>query len=157
MQNSLQAMTQKNRTLLMAAALATGLLAGCAGTPQPSGAASALPAIQAASAEEIVGARAQQRVDLLVASQFDKAYSYLLPSYRALNSAESYRTFFGGGAKWVAPKVSKVECTSQERCNVTVDLGVLVVARGFGTKPVASTMFETWLKEDGQWWYYQRD
>lgn len=157
MKKPLQALTQKNCTLLIAAALATGLLAGCAGTPKSGVTAETLPAIQNASAEEVVGTRAQQRVDLLVASQFDKAYNYLLPSYRALNSAESYRTFFGGGAKWVAPKVSKVECTSQERCNVTVDLGVLVVAPGFGTKPIASTMFETWLKEDGQWWYYQRD
>lgn len=156
MQNPLHALMPVHRYLVVAVALATGLLAGCAGNPQP-GSSAAAPAPQAASAQDTVGMRAQQRVDLLVASQFDKAYNYLLPSYRALNSLESYRNQFGGGAKWVNPRVGKVQCESEARCTVTVDLGVLVVAPGFGTRPIPSTMFETWLKEDGQWWYYQKN
>lgn len=162
MQNPSQSLTQATRRLALAASLlAAGLLAGCAGNTAPGGAGAAPAAMPttppAASAEQTVSARAQQRVDLLVASQFDQAYNYLLPSYRALNTPESYRNTFGGGAKWIKPKVSKVKCETEERCAVTVELGVLVVAPGFGTKPVASTMFETWLKEDGQWWYYQRN
>ena len=162
MQNPSQALTQTTRHLVLAATLlAAGLLAGCAGTTAP-GATGNTPAAMsttqpADSAEQTISMRAQQRVDLLVASQFDQAYNYLLPSYRALNTAESYRNTFGGGAKWIKPKVSAVKCETEERCTATIDLGVLVVAPGFGTRPIASTMFETWLKEDGQWWYYQRN
>ena len=37
------------------------------------------------------------------------------------------------------------------------ELKVLVVARGFGSKPLPANLVETWLKEDGQWWFYQKD
>ena len=144
MQTAVQRMTKKH-SLIASMALAAGLLAGCASTSTP------------ATAEDAVSQRAQQRVDLLLERNYDQAYAYLTPSYRALNDAERYRGRFGNGAKWIEPKVSKVECTTEERCVVTVKLGVLVVARGFGSKPIDSTMIETWLKEDGQWWYYQRD
>lgn len=141
MQNSLRMMTKKY-SLIASVVLATGLLAGCANTFTP------------VTAENIVSQRAQQRVDLLLDRKYDQAYQYLTPSYRALNNTESYRARFGDGAKWIAPKVANVECPTENRCVVTVKLKVLVVARGF-SKPIDSNMTETWLKEDGQWWYYQ--
>ena len=144
MQISLQILTKKYT--LTALVLAAGLLAGCANT---------LTSAPPATAEEIVSQRAQQRVDLLLDKKYDQAYEYLTPSYRALNSAENYRVRFGDGAKWIGPKVAKVECQNKERCVVTVKLEVLVIARGFNTT-IDSTLTETWLKEDGQWWFYQR-
>jgi hypothetical protein len=141
MQNFLQILTKKYT--LTALMLATGLLAGCAST------------FTSATPEDIVGKRAQQRVDLVLERKYDQAYEYLAPSYRTLNNVESYRGRFGDGAKWIEPKVANVECSTEERCVVTVKLKILVVARGFG-QPIDSNMTETWLKEDGQWWYYQR-
>lgn len=142
MQNSLQILTKK--CTLTALMLATGLLAGCAST------------FTSATPEDIVGKRAQQRVDLVSEQKYDQAYAYIAPSYRALNNAESYRNQFGSGAKWIDPKVAKVECTTEDRCTVMVKIKILVAARGF-TKPINSNIFETWLKEDGQWWYFQRN
>ncbi|WP_027995453.1 hypothetical protein [Simplicispira psychrophila] len=141
MQNSLQKLTKKY-SLITSMALAISLLTGCANTFAP------------VAAEDLVSQRAQQRVDLLLDRKYDQAYEYLAPSYRALNSVESYRGRFGDGAKWIDPKVANVECPTEDRCVVKVKLKVLVVARGFG-KPIDSNMSETWLKEDGQWWYYQ--
>lgn len=141
MQISLQILTKKYT--LTALMLATGLLAGCAST------------FTSVTPEDIVGKRAQQRVDLVLERKYDQAYEYLAPSYRTLNNVESYRGRFGDGAKWIEPKVTNVECSTEERCVVTVKLKILVVARGFG-QPIDSNMTETWLKEDGQWWYYQR-
>lgn len=145
MQISLQARIPKN-SLLFSVAVAASLLAGCANT---------LTSSAPAAAADIVGQRAQQRVDLLAAAKYDQAYAYLAPSYRAVNSAKNYRGQFGTGASWLEPQVDKVECATEDRCLVTVKLKVSVVARGF-SKPIESTMSETWLKEDGQWWYYQR-
>lgn len=144
MQTSLQIRIKKYS--LTALVLATGLLAGCASTLAPT-----VPA----TAEEIVSQRAQQRVDLVAEKKYDRAYEYLVPSYRALNSTEKYQNQFGNGAKWIAPKVAKVECTTEDRCVVTVKLKALVLARGF-SEPIDSTLTETWLKEDGKWWFYQR-
>lgn len=145
MQISLQTHTPKN-SLLVSVALAASLLAGCANIS---------PSTTPVAAADIVGQRAQQRVDLLAKAKYDEAYPYLAPSYRAVNSVENYRGQFGIGAKWLEPKVDKVECATEDRCVVTVKLKVSVVARGF-SKPIESTLTETWLKEDGQWWYYQR-
>lgn len=143
MKNSLQALTKKNQ-LLASLVLAAGLLTGCATVFTP------------VTAEDIVSQRAQQRVNVLLERKYDQAYEYLAPSYRALNNTESYRSRFGDGAKWIEPKVAKVECPTEDRCTVMVKLKILVVAPGF-SKPIDSNIFETWLKEDGQWWYFQRD
>lgn len=143
------------RGLLAATALAASVLAGCATPGTASAPASATTAVTApAKAEDAVRARAQQRWDWLVAGKFDDAYIYTTPSYRLVKSAESYRNRFGSGAAWLNPAVKSVECLTVERCTVTVSLDVLVVARGFN-KPTQSTLTETWLKEDGQWWFYQ--
>ena len=139
----------KKYSLTAALVLATGLLAGCASMLDPT------TPTTAATAEEVVSQRAQQYVDLVATRKYTEAYAYLTPSYRGLNTAEAYSGNFGTGARWIEPKVAKVECSTEDRCVVTVKLKVSVVARGF-TKPIDSTLTETWLKEDGQWWFHQR-
>jgi hypothetical protein len=129
---------------LFAITLAMGLalVSGCA-------------AIAPATPEAAVQKRAQERVKLLQAREFTKAYAYLTPAYRALNDADSYRHSFGGSAAWVDPKVGEVKCPDSDRCLASVTVGVQVVAPGFGSKPISSTMWETWILEDGQWWFYK--
>lgn len=153
MQNFIQTLL-RSRGLLASVIVTSTLLAGCA-VNAPGGAATAMAS--SVKAEDAVSSRAQKRLDLLMTSNFEGAYAYLTPSYRALHNLEAYRSRFGGSAKWVGPKVQKVECENSERCTVTVKLGVMVVAPGFGNKPIDSTMVETWLVEDGEWWFYQRD
>ena len=153
MPNFIQTLLQ-SRGLMASLIVSSSLLAGCAvNVPGVTSAGTA----SYVKAEDAVKSRAQKRIDLLMANNYEGAYAYLTPSYRALNNTESYRNRFCSGAKWVNPQVHSVKCEDAERCKVTVTLGVLVVAQGFGTKPIDSTMFETWLLEDGQWWYYQGD
>ena len=153
MPNFIQTLLQ-SRGLMASLIVSSSLLAGCAvNVPGVTSAGTA----SSVKAEDAVSSRAQKRIDLLMANNYEGAYAYLTPSYRALNNAESYRNRFGGGAKWVNPKVNSVKCEETERCKVTVKLGILVAAQGFINKPVDSTMVETWLLEDGQWWSYQRD
>ena len=152
MKISLQILNQKHR-LTAAVLLAAGLLAGCAAPGTDSGSAAA-PAASTSKVEDAVSVRAQQRWDWLMAGKFDDAYTYTTPAYRALNTAQDYRNRFSSGAKWVDPKVDSVTCESGERCRVKIVLGIQVAARGF-TKPTRSVIFETWLPEDGQWWFYQ--
>ena len=114
-------------------------------------------ASMAADKEQIVEQRAQERLNHLKGKNYNQAYAYLAPSYRSVVSAESYGNQFGNGATWVDAMVKSVKCESEERCTVNVELKVLVVARGFGSKPLPANLVETWLKEDGQWWFYQKD
>ena len=128
---------------------AVALLAGCATTQQQPAAASGKP-------EDIVRARAQERVDFVLNKNFDKAYPYLLPSYRAQYDVNAWRNKFGTGAQWVNPKVSSVKCPESERCEVEISLGMRVLMGGSGLKTFDTVMRETWLRRDGQWWYYQQ-
>ena len=143
----------KKYCLTAAVLLAAGLLAGCA-APGAGSSSAAAPAASTTKVENAVSVRAQQRWDWLMAGKFDDAYTYTTPAYRALNTAQDYRNRFSSGAKWVDPKVDSVTCEGDERCRVKIVLGIQVPARGF-TKPTRSVIIETWLPEDGQWWFYQ--
>lgn len=129
-----------------ALALAAATLVGCASTATT----------PATPPEQAVSERAQQRWDRLVAKDFDKAYTYLTPSYRGLKTPAQYANTFSNGASWQSAKVDKVTCESAERCTAAVKIEVVVLARGF-TKPLESTLYETWLLDEGQWWFYQKD
>ena len=141
-----------HRGLLAAAALAASLLAGCAAPGAGVGITSA--AITPAKAQDAVRVRAQQRWDWLVAGKYPEAYSYTTPAFRGLNTAQEYRNRFGTGASWVGAKVQGVECSSPERCTVQVAVDTRVLARGF-RGPITTTVVDTWLYEEGQWWFHQ--
>ena len=131
-----------------ALALVGATLVGCASNPSTS------PAT--ATPEVLVSERAQQRWDRLLKKDFEQAYTYLTPAYRSLKTPAQYASSFSNGASWQSAKVDKVTCESAERCTATVKLEVVVLARGF-SKPLESTLYETWLLDEGQWWFYQKD
>lgn len=127
------------RSALLAAALAA-TLAGCAGLP-------------GGDATTVVQERAQTRWNALVAGQIDKAYTYTAPSFRAITPYDSYRSSFGSGASWLGAEVLDVRC-EPERCEVDVRLRIQLPARSVG--PVTTDAKEVWIRENGQWWLYQK-
>jgi len=48
-----------------------------------------------------------------------------------------------------------VEC-EPEKCQVTLEVAARPVVRARLEEPIATAVKETWILEDGQWWYYQR-
>ena len=143
------------RGLLAATVLAASVLAGCATPGTASAPASATTAVTApAKAEDAVRARAQQRWDWLVAGKYEDAYTYTTPAFRGLNTAQNYRNRFGTGASWAGARVQSVECATPERCTVQVAVDTRVAVRGF-REPITTSVVETWLLEEGQWWYHQ--
>ena len=131
-----------------ALALVGATLVGCASHPNTP-AATVTP-------ETLVSERAQQRWDRLLKKDFEQAYTYLTPAYRSLKTSAQYANGFSNGAAWHSAKVDNVSCENAERCTATVKLEVVVLARGF-SKPLESTLYETWLLDEGQWWFYQKD
>lgn len=127
------------RPALLAVALAAAL-AGCANLP-------------GRDATTTVQERAQARWNALVAGQIDKAYTYTAPSFRAITSYDSYRSSFGSGASWKAADVIDVNC-EPERCEVDVRLRIQLPVRSAG--PITTDTKEVWIRENGQWWLYQK-
>lgn len=101
-------------------------------------------------AEEVVVRRAQMRWDALVAGQVEEAYGYLSPGSKAKWNLPEYKSRIGSGL-WRGARVMRAEC-SADLCNVYVMVDFRY--RRPGVNVVAETAVpETWVKEDGVWWY----
>ncbi|MFY3382638.1 hypothetical protein [Paracidovorax sp. MALMAid1276] len=133
--------TWRPRAAAATAALAAMLLAGCATT--------------AATPEAQVTQLANQRWVHLVAGDWAKAYAMLTPSYRKLHDVKDYQSQFKGAVQWRKAEVASATCEA-EKCDVRVELTV-TSPFGRGKGDTISTFFnETWLKEDGRWYYYEK-
>ncbi|MBN8558157.1 MAG: hypothetical protein LCH72_05705 [Proteobacteria bacterium] len=125
-------------TLLAVGALA---LTGCA-------------AISPKTPEEIVTQRAEARWEALIKGDFDKAWTYTQPAYRAIVKQADYRKSFGVAGQWRGVQVHGVECEA-ERCKARIRLTTRVLIPDFKRQDVVGIVDETWVRVDGSWWYYQ--
>ena len=106
------------------------------------------------SPEEIVFERAQQRIDLLMAGDYQASYEFTTPGYRSTESAGRYGTRWSGVGMWISANVTKAECAAAEavdRCKAVVE----VVYRAVGYDPLTTILTEDWLLIGGQWYLYQ--
>ena len=106
------------------------------------------------SPEEIVFERAQQRLDLLMAGDYQASYEFTTPGYRSTESAGRYGTRWSGVGMWISANVTKAECAAAEavdRCKAVVE----VVYRAVGYDPLTTILTEDWLLIGGQWYLYQ--
>lgn len=123
-------------------------LTACASTSAPK---------SAPSREQLVEQRAQARWDLLVKRDFAKAYDFLSPGYRQLQSREVYEADFSvRPVKWSAAKVQTVTCPAQtEYCvvDVVIDYDVQSPLPGVGTLHSSAPLQERWVLS-GDTWYH---
>ena len=106
-----------------------------------------------ATPEQQVQQRAAERWNALRAAQWEKAYAFVTPSFRATMSEERYRERFVGVPKWKNAEVRSVNC-EPEKCIAVVRIEALYGARA-GLETLSTDVPETWLKEDGQWYKYE--
>ena len=125
-------------SLVVAGALA---LAGCA-------------ALQPKTPEEIVTQRVEARWDALIKGDFPAAWAYTQPAYRAIVKQADYSKTFGAGGQWRGVQVHQVSCEA-ERCTVRIRLTTRVTLPPFRGQELTGALDETWVREDGNWWYYQ--
>ena len=137
-------MKRVNALLAMLVVLA---LAGCAATG-PTG-----------TPEEIVAKRAQERWNYLLKPDYEKAYEYLSPGYRAVKSYRAYLGTMGSSVKRTGATVTKVTCESPDVCEAIVEVSYFYAAQGSmgqpGDTPVTRISEEKWVKVDGKWWLYK--
>jgi len=85
---------------------------------------------------------------------FDKAWTYTQPAYRAIVKQADYRKSFGVAGQWRGVQVHGVECEA-ERCKARIRLTTRVLIPDFKRQDVVGIVDETWVRVDGSWWYYQ--
>jgi hypothetical protein len=126
------------------AALALSMIVGCAGV----GGSSATP-------EAAVQARANQRWQFLVAGKLDDAYQMLAPGYRAVKSADAYKSDLSPTVKWLSAEIAGVTCGSPEACDAKVKLEAKPIGPSSLARTNIVTYFdEKWILVDGQWWHF---
>lgn len=113
------------------------VLAACATTPPK-------------PADAIVKERSQARWDLMVKGDFDKAYEYFSPSSRQTMSLPGFKSRIKAGF-WKAVKVDKVECSSADRCEVT-----MTIDYDYRGQRVMTPHRETWIRDESNWWLLSR-
>jgi hypothetical protein len=106
--------------------------------------------------EEQVARRAQARWDALVKRDFDAAYAYIQPAYRAVVSIEDYKKTFGAAGQWKSAQIQQVTCQA-ERCAARIRLTTATLLPQFAQRiPETTTHFdETWVRDEGRWWFFQ--
>ena len=124
---------------LVFAAILAALVAGCSQE-------------QAATPEERVTTRAQERLAALMAGDFAGALEYTTPTFRQSSSASAYRSRYGGVGNWTEATVEQVSC-EPESCNVRVLVSYQMVRpRMENTRPLD----EVWILAEGEWYIYER-
>lgn len=113
----------------------------------------------AQSDENRVQERAQARWNARLAGDWETAYSYASPAYRAAFDLKAFTTRFGKGvANWTSAQVKSVHC-QETTCDVVMHITYttpLFNATPYQKKPdvISTDLDERWVKEEGQWWIY---
>ena len=133
------------RRAMFATALAGAVLwlAGCA-------------SLQPKTTEDVVRQRAEERWAALIDAQFPKAWQYTQPGFRAVVKPQDYKNRFGDALVWKSAIVHSVDCEA-ERCKVRVRVTSDNMVPNFRARlpEITSYVDELWLRDEGQWWFYQ--
>jgi hypothetical protein len=123
-------------------AFGVALLVGCSPGPDAS-----------TSEEQLVRERAEERWRALVEGDFQHAYGFESPAYRALTPYASFRAQFGGAAVWKGAQVSSVTMREGgDAASVVMTIDYLAVLPSGETYPGRRGMKEEWIKSAGDWW-----
>jgi len=132
----------------LGAALALAL-AGCAGT---GGSPGKMDRADPAALEQL----SEQRWRHLVAGEFDKAWEFFTPGYKAVEPKAAYVTAMKDRpVRWQGADYQSHECPEPEACQVKVAVRfkVRVPVTGVGEVEATRVLTERWIFLDGQWAY----
>jgi len=104
--------------------------------------------------EQIVTQRVEARWDDLIAGDFKTAWTYAQPSFRAIVKQRDYARRFGSGGQWEGVQVHAVNCAA-ERCTVRLRVTSKLLVQPFVGQQINAVVDEEWIREDGQWWFFQ--
>jgi hypothetical protein len=101
--------------------------------------------------------RATQRWHYLIAGQWDGAYGFEPPAYRAAYSAEQFRSRYGSSVTWRSAKVNRVVIQPDgTTADIYVDLDYKFAMPGEGLVDRQQQLVERWVKQEGEWWHIRK-
>lgn len=102
----------------------------------------------------MVRERSEARWDALIKRDFDKAWEYTQPAYRALVGQKDYYKRFGGAGQWKGVQIHEVTC-EPERCAST-PAPDQHPQRAALSRPGTDRLHRRGrVRADGEWWFYQ--
>lgn len=103
--------------------------------------------------EELVGARALEQAEALKLGDYERALTYMTPSYQSSPRARDYQRNRAGSGGWEDIQLKWVRCDEEHgRCEVR--LLIYAVRPPAFTSPVPVPLDDTWIKVDGKWYQY---
>jgi hypothetical protein len=104
--------------------------------------------------EEIVGERAQTRLDLLLSKDFERSYQHMTPGYRAIHTVDQYTVDFAGSGMWTDTSIATVGCTRVGEAPVTACKVVALISYPAPRMGYIQTteVTENWVLLDGRWY-----
>jgi hypothetical protein len=124
----------------VALGIVTVVLAGCAAMSM--------------SPEEVIKGRSNEYWKARATQDYEKAFRFLPPSFRAVTTLEAYKKGFQGSALVVSAQAEAVKCETADKCVVTQKLEAKAVLRRASSPPIVTYYDEIWVREDGQWWLF---
>lgn len=109
--------------------------------------------------EEVVSVRAQDRLDYLLAEDFEAAYEYFSPGYRSGFSLRDFqRRQLTLKVQWRNATVLESNCSSST-CNVRISVDYTVYGALPGVNRMEGTRVieENWIDVDGKWYLWPKD
>lgn len=106
--------------------------------------------------EEQVRLRATERWQALVRGEFSAAYSYNTPGFKAVVTPDGYRNRFGSALTWLGAEVIRVNCSEADKCIAFLRIDFKPVLSRKSGDGLSTHTDETWLFENGQWWFFQK-
>ncbi|MDL2339413.1 MAG: hypothetical protein QFE16_16380 [Pseudomonadota bacterium] len=134
--------TTKGKTVLLLATMVVALIGGCAN-------------LNSASPEDTVRERAKQRWIALLSGDTRKAYEFTTPSFRSVSGFDAYKAKFGSTVNLLAAEVVSVTCEA-EKCATVVRVDARPLLGAHFGNTISTHVDETWLLEDGRWWFFQK-
>ena len=102
--------------------------------------------------------RVMARWDALIRRDFEAAYAFTSPSYRALFPLSVFKSKFGNKVAWRRVEVINLEFKDADAATVGVDLYLgYHPPQSEKTLEMKTYIQEPWVRVDGQWWYVMKD
>jgi len=117
------------------------------------------PVVVVANAEEAqLKERALARWQALIKGDFDAAYQFETPAYRAVYTQRQFQYQFGAQIVWRMADLKNIHYDNPSVARVEVEVAYLYgepEKKDSSVLNTTSRINEVWLLKDGQWWHQQ--
>jgi len=116
------------------------------------------PAVVAPAADEAaLKERVQARWQALIERNFDAAYLFETPAYRAIYAPSQFQSKINGSLEWRTIDVKQIDYDGPDVARIQLEVAYRYAEpeKGGPVYDLTQTIWENWLRKDGQWWHQQ--